>query len=206
MTVYVHKINTHALTIHHPAVPPDLPSPPGLQVSHPHHSLDESREKCFLIAAETLDRLPRLLVVRIQRLVRVQKPPQPNQVLEVLVVEHDRSGVEPAGHVPIPALWTQGVELPSEFRVHVRVGPPRTRLVVEAEDDGEAPPLADGVRAGERDQVGDGEVELRKEVDKRRRVRSRARHDPVRVLLASRQAVHPAELHVPVRSSTLPAK
>ena len=71
-------------------------------------------------------------------------------------------------------------------------------LVVEAEDDGEAAGLADGVRARERDEVGDAEVEPREEADERARVGARARHDVVRVLLARRQAVIAPETHLPV--------
>lgn len=59
-------------------------------------------------------------------------------------------------------------------------------LVVEAEDDGEAAAVADGVRAGEGDEVGDGEVELVEEVDEGDSVGSWAWHYVVRVLLACR--------------------
>jgi hypothetical protein len=188
------------------AVAAYLSLPGVLHLAHLHHPLDEGHEEGALVPAEALHDPPCPGVVGVERLVGVEEPAERDEVLEVLVVEDARGGVQAAGDLLVAALGAELVERAAVSRVHVGVGPAGARLVVEAEDDGEAAGPADGVRAGERHEVGDGQVEPREEADKRRRVAARARHDVVRVVVARRQAVITAQPHIPVGSTGLRKK
>lgn len=192
------------MVVDYPTVPPDLSPLLRLQLPHFNHPLDEGSEESSLIPAEPFNHLlRRRLAAGEERLVGVQEPPQLHQILEVLVVEGRGSGVEPAGDVAVAAQGTQRVELLAVGGIHGGVGPAGAGLVVEPEDDGEAAAFADGVRARERDQVDDGEVEAGEEADEGGGVGPGAGHDLVRRLLAGGQAVLPAEPHFPLRPSAL---
>lgn len=172
-------------TVDQPAVPPNLAGPTRLQVAHLDHPLHESPKKLVLVLAENPNVLPGLRR-GVQRLIGVQEPFLGHQVLEVLVVEHVRRGVEVPRDIPVPAKRTQPVEPGLVPGVHLRVGLARAGLVVEPERDREAPAIPDGMGAREGHHVSGGEVVLSEEVDQKGGVASRARHDPVRVLLARR--------------------
>lgn len=184
-------------------VTPYLPFPGVLELPHLYHPLDEGPEEGVLVLAEPLDDPTGPGVVREERLVGVEEAAERDEVLEVLVVEDAWGGVQASRDLLVAALGAECVERAAVGGVHVRVGAAGSRLVVEAEDDGEAAGLADGVRARERDQVGDAEVEPREEPDESARVCARARHDVVRVLLARRHAVLAPEPHLPVRPTGL---
>lgn len=188
----------HRRAVSNAAVAPYLPFPGVLQLPHLDHPLDEGPEEGVLVLAEPLDDAAGPGVVREERLVGVEEAAERDEVLEVLVVEDARGGVQASRDLLVAALGAERVERAAVGGVHVGVGATGAGLVVEAEDDGEAAGLADGVRARERDEVGDAEVEPREEADERARVGARARHDVVRVLLARRQAVVAPEPHLPV--------
>uniref|UniRef100_A0A0E0QSM6 Uncharacterized protein n=1 Tax=Oryza rufipogon TaxID=4529 RepID=A0A0E0QSM6_ORYRU len=179
------------------AVAPYLSLPGVLQLPHLDHPFDEGPEEGALVLAEFPHGEPGPGVVGEERLVGVEKAAEADEVLEVLVVEDERGGVHASGDVLVAAAGAERVEPRAVGGVHVGVGPAGAGLVVEAEDDGEAAGLADGVRAGERDEVGDGEVVAGEELDEGGGVGAWARHDVVRVLLARRQAVLAPKPHVP---------
>ena len=179
------------------AVTPYLPLPGVLQLAHLDHPLHEGPEEGVLVLAEALDDAAGPGVVGEERLVGVEEAAEGDEVLEVAVVEDARGGVHAARDLLVAAPGAERVERAAVACVHVRVGAAGAGLVVEAEDDGEAAGLPDGMRAGERDEVGDAEVEPGEEADERAGVGARARHDAVRVLLARRQAVLAPEPHLP---------
>uniref|UniRef100_J3MYC9 Uncharacterized protein n=1 Tax=Oryza brachyantha TaxID=4533 RepID=J3MYC9_ORYBR len=179
------------------AVTPYLPLPGVLLLPHLDHPLDEGTEEGVLVLTELPHGKPCPGVVGEERLVGVEEPAEADEVLEVLVVEDERGGVHASGDVLVAAAGAERVERAAVGGVHVGIGSAGAGLVVEAEDDGEAAGFADGVRAGERDEVGDGEVVAGEEFDQCTGVGAWARHDSVRVLLARRQAVLAPEPHVP---------
>lgn len=189
--------------VDNPAVGPYLSRFAGHDIPHFNHGRHKGREEGLFVIAEYSDNLPCPMIVRVERLVRIQEPPSVYQVLEVLIVEKAGRRVESAGHFVIAAEWTKFIQFLAVFEVHMRIRASGTGLIVEAEEDGEAAALADGVGAGEGDQVGDGEVVAVEEVDQVRCVRPGARHYPVGVLLAGGQAVLPSQLDCPNRSTTL---
>lgn len=193
-TTIIFSINTplrRRPAIDNPAVPPNLSGPTRLQVAHLDHPLHESPKKLVLVLAENPNVLPRLRE-GIQRLVRVQEPSPRHKVLEVLVVEHSRGGIEVPRDVLVPAERAELVELEPVLGVELGVRLARAGLVVEPEHDREAPALPDRVGARESNHISGGEVVPGEEIDQVGRIAPRARHDVVRVLLARCQAVNPA--------------
>ncbi|GJM98516.1 hypothetical protein PR202_ga15537 [Eleusine coracana subsp. coracana] len=105
-----------------------------LQLPHLDNCIYERLEKSVLIMAEDLNHSTGSNIVGEERLVRVEEAAERDEVLEVLVVEDARGGVQAAGDLLIAARGTVCIERAAVDRVHVGIGPARARLVVETKD------------------------------------------------------------------------
>jgi len=115
--------------IDHSAIGPNFPRPTRLQVAHFKHSFHKGFEKLILISAEESHKLPCLWECE-KCLIRVEKPPPRNQVLEILVIKHKRRGVKVPCHILINIQRTQPLKLFPVPIVNGRIWPSTSRLIV----------------------------------------------------------------------------
>jgi len=185
-----------------PAVLPDLPLRPGQRrdVAHLHHRLREVPEEEVDVVGVRLDERRRLGALGQQHLVGAEQAPAGQDVLEVEVVEPGRGGEVQREEVAVAAGARAPLPEPRRVgRLQRGVRHAVARLVVQPLPEAGAAGEADGVGAGERDDVGDVEA-LAPELGDDGGERVVGRRDVVvGALDAGAQRVPPPQRHVPVR-------
>ena len=188
------------VAVNPPAVLPDLPLRPRQRrdVAHLHHRLREVLEEEVDVRGVGLDERRRLGALGEQHLVGAEQPPSGQDVLEVEVVEPGRGGeVEREEVVVAAGARASPPQLRRVGDVQRGVRHAVARLVVEPLPEAGAAGHADGVAAGERDDVGDVQA-LAPELGDDGGERVVGRRDVVvGALDAGAQRVPPPQRHVP---------
>ena len=187
-----------------PAVEPDLALRPRERAdgAHPHHRLGEVGGEHGGVAAVLLHQ--RVLRAAVEELlVRVEQPLPGHQVLVVGVVERlggpDVDGRQ-RGVAGAAVAGLRARLLPERREGGVDVG-----VAVDAAAEGGAPGLPDGVRARQRRHVARRQALVAEHGDEGGEARPWPREVAVRVALARRPRVPPAEVHRPRRPAELHA-